>query len=72
MTEQEIIKLEEEFPNGAAECFREACQKALEAGQSVLLTEDDELYEYFPNGTRKFIKNIIPATKVGLRQFNIR
>ena len=62
--EDEIVKLEGQFPAASGSAFAVARQHVLDSGQSVLLSEGDVLYEVFPDGTRKLVKRIEPPTPV--------
>ncbi len=66
MTDQErhIVQLEEEFPSLSGNAFSAAFKQAREAGETVLVADKDVLYEVAPNGTRKRMKDIPPATPV--------
>ena len=44
--------LEAQFPTVAGSAFAEARRQALAAGQSVLQTEHDIIYEVYPDGSR--------------------
>ena len=44
--------------------FRQAYWAALASGSSVLVSEDGNLVEVFPDGKRKFIKHLSPAIQV--------
>jgi hypothetical protein len=74
LTEEEIVKLEEEFPLLAAEAFRTARQEALDAGFSVLASDGNgHLVETFPDGSRiirgtlPLPTRVKPGTKIRLR-----
>ena len=58
--------IEAQLPALAAKAFEKARKEAFAAGLSVLYSDGDAIYEYFPDGTRKFVKNIEPPTKVAL------
>lgn len=64
MAEDEIERLEQEFPLKAAAAFAAARKRALEAGQTLVEAHGDELVEISPDGTRKVLKKIAPPTKV--------
>lgn len=64
-TEESIRFLEEHIPDLAGAAFVQAYWQSLADGSSVLTVEDGAIVEVFPDGSRKFIKNIslpIPAT----------
>jgi hypothetical protein len=52
MSENELDKLEAEFPSRASAAFAAAREKALNAGFSVLHSENGVLVEVFPDGRR--------------------
>ena len=60
LTEKEIQNLEKEIPNLADTAFRQAYFNALSSGSSVLIVENNELVEVFPDGSRKVIKKNEP------------
>lgn len=60
LSEEEIDYLEAHIPELADAAFTQAYWQALAAGSSVMISEGDALYEIFPNGTRRFVKNIEP------------
>ena len=41
-----------------------AYQDALSSGSSVLISENDEIVEVFPDGTCKFVRKIEPRIKI--------
>ncbi len=58
MSEDEIDRLEAEFPRLAAEAFATARREALASGLSVVESRDGFLVEVFPNGEQKILKEI--------------
>lgn len=64
LDEQEIEKLEEEFPYLASMAFALAREKALAAGLSVLQAESGVIYEVFPDGSQREVKKIPKPTPV--------
>lgn len=60
MSDQDIQKLENQFPAISSSAFAEARQKVLASGQSVLQTENGVIYEVFPDGRRVELKKIEP------------
>ena len=73
MTDQEntIRNLESQFPAMSGVVFTEASRQMLAAGQSVLQTVQGVIYEFFPDGTRRHVKDIEPPTPVSLGQRRI-
>ena len=43
---------------------KKAYQDALSSGNSILISENDEIVEVFPDGTRKFVQKIEPRIKI--------
>ena len=64
LSEKEISFLEEHIPELAAVAFKQAYWAALASGSSVLISENGNLVEVFPDGKRKFIKQLSPAIPV--------
>jgi hypothetical protein len=64
MSDQDIQKLESLFPPTSGSAFAAAREETLASGQSFLQSERGVIYEVFPNGTRKRVKEIEPPTPV--------
>jgi hypothetical protein len=64
MSDQDIQKLESKFPAVSGSAFADARAGALASGQSVLQSEQGVIYEVFPDGTRRRVKQIEPPTPV--------
>lgn len=64
LSEEEMSFLEEHIPELADIAFKQAYWAALASGSSVLVSENGDLVEVFPDGKRKFIKHLSPATLV--------
>lgn len=64
MTEESMRFLEEHIPDLADAAVKQAYWQALATGSSVLVSEDGELVEIFPDGTRKVVKHLEPQTAV--------
>lgn len=60
MNEQHIEQLESKFPAASGVAFSMAFQQAVDAGLRVLVSENDAIYEVFPDGQRQFVKSITP------------
>ncbi len=56
--------LEEHIPELADVAFKQAYWAALASGSSVLVSENGDLVEVFPDGKHKFINHLSPATPV--------
>ena len=75
MSEQErkLRERELDIPAASGAAFADAFQQAIASGQSVLQAENGKIYEVFPDGRRRFIKQIQqptavePGTKVKIR-----
>ncbi len=66
--EKSIQFLEEHIPDLAAVAFKQAYWQALAEGSSVLEVENGAIVEVFPDGSRKFIKQIGTAIPAQLGQ----
>jgi hypothetical protein len=55
-TEKRIEHLEQQIPSLSAIAVGKAYRQALAAGQRVLVSGNDGIYEIGPNGTKKFVK----------------
>jgi hypothetical protein len=64
LTEKEIQNLEEQFPYIAEASARQAYWEALSSGSSVLVVENEEVVEVFPNGRRVAIQKIEPRISI--------
>ena len=60
--EQQLEQLERECPAASGVAFASAYQQAVQAGLSVVVSENGEIVEIFPDGRRKFIKSITTPT----------
>ncbi len=58
LNEDAMRFLEEHIPELADVAFKQAYWAALASGNSVLISENGKLLEIFPDGKRKFIKNL--------------
>lgn len=70
-TEKELDFLEKHIPELADSAIKKAYLDALSAGLSVTKVIEDKIYEIFPDGTKKFIKDIKPSVKVDKKVFSI-
>ena len=64
--EQALQHLEEHIPELADSAIKQAYWQALASGSSVLEHENGTIYEVFPDGTRKPVKQVEPPTPVTL------
>ena len=63
MSDQDIQKLENRFPEVSGSAFAEARERVLASGQSVLQSQDGIIYEVFPDGRRVEVKRIEPPAQ---------
>ena len=66
MQEQEIQYLEEHIPELAESAVNQAYWQSLAAGNSVLESENGIIYERFPDGSSKMVKEIEPPTPIAI------
>ena len=64
LSEEAMSFLEEHIPELADVAFKQAYWAALASGSSVLISENGNLVEVFPDGKHKFIKHLPPSTPV--------
>lgn len=64
LSEEAMCFLEEHIPELATVAFKQAYWAALASGSSVLISENGNLVEVFPNGKQKFIKHLPPSMPV--------
>lgn len=64
LSEEAMNFLEKHIPELADAAFKQAYWAALASGSSVLISENGNLVEVFPDGQRKFIKHLPPSTPV--------
>ena len=62
--ENNIEILESKFPAASGSAFVAAREIVLASGQSVLQSENGVIYEVFPDGSRRRVKEIEPPTPV--------
>lgn len=62
--ENELERLEREFPPVSGQAFAAARERMLVSGQSVLQSENGCIYEVFPDGRKVFVKQIESPTPV--------
>ena len=62
--ENNIEILENAFPPMSGVAFDTARKQTLESGLSVLQSEGGVIYEVFPDGSRRLVKEIEPPTQV--------
>lgn len=68
-----IEQLESLFPTLSGVTFNAALKRTLDAGLSVMQSEDGVIYEVFPDGRRVPVKQIEPPIPaVSGRKINIR
>lgn len=64
LSEEAMSFLEEHIPELADAAFKQAYWAALASGSNVLISENGDLVEVFPDGKHKFIKHLSPSTPV--------
>ncbi len=64
LSEEAMCFLEDHIPELADVAFKQAYWAALASGSSVLISENGNLMEVFPDGTQIFIKQLPPSTQV--------
>ena len=64
LSEEAMCFLEEHIPELAVVAFKQAYWAALASGSSVLICENGNLVEVFPDGKQKFIKHLSPSIPV--------
>lgn len=64
LNEEAMIFLENHIPELAEAAFKQAYWAALASGSSVLISDNGNLVEVFPNGQRKIIKRLPPSIRV--------
>lgn len=70
-TTKELDFIETNIPKLANSATKKAYVDALSAGLSVTKTIGDRIFEVYPDGTKKFIKDIKPSIKIKRRVFTI-
>ncbi len=64
LSEEAMTFLEEHIPELADVAFKQAYWATLASGCSVLVSENGDLVEVFPDGKQKFVKHLPPAIPV--------
>lgn len=64
LSEKAMCFLEEHIPELADVAFKQAYWSALASGSSVLISENGNLVEVFPDGKQKIIKRLAPSISV--------
>lgn len=62
LDEQRIEQLELSFPASSGAAFASAYDRAIQAGFSVVVSDNGAIYEVFPEGQRKLVKTIAPPS----------
>ena len=70
-TEKELDFLESYIPKLANSAVQKAYLDTLSLGNSVLEAVDNKLYEIFPDGTKKFIKDMPLDIKIDKKVFSL-
>ena len=69
INEESMCFLEEHIPDLADAAVKQSYWQALATGSSVLIFEEGQLVEQFPDGTKKIVKQLEPQTAVKLGQY---
>ncbi|OGV45517.1 MAG: hypothetical protein A3F46_06690 [Legionellales bacterium RIFCSPHIGHO2_12_FULL_42_9] len=64
LSEKAMCFLEDHIPELADVAFKQAYWSALASGSSVLISENGNLVEIFPDGKQKIIKRLPPSISV--------
>lgn len=64
LNEKAMSFLEEHIPELADAAFKQAYWAALASGSTVLVSENGNLVEMYPDGTQKFIKKLPQSIRV--------
>ncbi len=70
-TTKELDFLESYIPELANSAIKKAYLDALSAGNSVVEVIQNKIYEIFPDGSKKYIKDTEPEIKTDKRVFTI-
>ena len=71
LTEEAMTYLEERIPELAENATNQAFLETLAAGETVLIAEDGNIIEVFPDGYRKIIKQIAPPQIMSQMSYTI-
>ena len=63
MSDQDIQKLESQFPALSGSAFAAARDHVLASEQCVLQSQDDFIYEVSPDGSKRVVKQIEPPSQ---------
>lgn len=72
LDEKTIEYLEQHIPELADAATKQAYWQTLASGNSVLVAENGELREVFPDGTIRFVKKIEPSVKISKGIINLK
>lgn len=71
LTEEAMTYLEERIPELAEKATNRAFLETLAAGETVLIAENGNIIEVFPDGNRKIIKQIDPPQIISQMSYTI-
>lgn len=71
LSEEIIQYVENQIPEMAEHATRQAFWNTLASGNSVIIAQKGKLWEVYPDGTRRFIKDIIGPVTVQQRHYTI-
>jgi hypothetical protein len=63
MSDQDIQRLESQFPAVSGSAFAAARARVLASGQSILESQDGIIYEVSPDGCKRPVKKIEPPAQ---------
>ena len=61
---QEATQTEDQIPQLAEQAVRRAVVDAVASGKSILVTENDVVYEVFADGSKKTLTHVLPRMHV--------
>lgn len=71
LTEEELVKLDEQMPELARQAVAEAYARALASGRPVTVAIGEELIEITSDGQRHVVGKVSPATRSHLAKIGI-
>lgn len=69
--EEAMQYMEDQIPELAQYATRQAYWHTLASGDTVVIAEDGKLWEIFPDGSRRYIKDIPAPSTIPQRHFTI-
>jgi hypothetical protein len=71
LSEKTIQYVEDQIPEMAEQATRQAFWNTLATGNSVIVAQQGQLWEVYPDGSRRFIKDITGPVTVQQRHYTI-